>query len=51
MKDKNEQITIYDLKSLVDYLRETFDNGSCILTSHSETILNLIKNGHQLLLI
>lgn len=28
---------------LVDYLRETFDNGSCILTSHSETILNLIS--------
>lgn len=28
---------------LIDYLRETFDNGICILTSHSETILNLIN--------
>lgn len=27
---------------LINYLRETYGNGVCILTSHSETILNLI---------
>ncbi|BEG98382.1 AAA family ATPase [Bacteroides sedimenti] len=28
---------------LIEYLRETFENGACILTSHSETILNLMN--------
>lgn len=30
-------------RMLIDYLRETFDDGACILTSHSETILNLMN--------
>ena len=33
----------YANKLLISYLRETYDDGICILTSHSETILNLIK--------
>lgn len=33
----------YANKLLINYLRETYDDGICILTSHSETILNLIK--------
>ncbi len=28
---------------LIDFLRESFINQSCILTSHSETVLNLIR--------
>lgn len=28
---------------IIDFLRETFDDGVCILTSHSETILNLLN--------
>lgn len=28
---------------IIDFLRETFDEGVCILTSHSETILNLLN--------
>ena len=28
---------------LIQYLRETFNSGVCILTTHSETILNLIR--------
>ena len=27
---------------IIDFLRETFEDGVCILTSHSETILNLL---------
>ena len=30
-------------RMLINYLRDTFDNGACILTSHSETILNLMN--------
>ena len=33
----------YANKLLINYLRETYENGICILTSHSETILNLVK--------
>ncbi|MDP2388621.1 MAG: ATP-binding protein [Bacteroidota bacterium] len=33
----------YANRLLINYLRDTFDNGVCILTSHSETILNLIQ--------
>lgn len=33
----------YANKLLINYLRETYNNGICILTSHSETILNLVK--------
>lgn len=33
----------YANRLLITYLRETFENGVCILTSHSETILNLIQ--------
>lgn len=33
----------YANKLLIEYLRETYDDGICILTSHSETILNLIR--------
>lgn len=50
---KNEQTMIieepenylhpYIHRLIIDYLRETFDDGVCILTSHSETILNLIN--------
>lgn len=32
----------YANKLLVNYLRDTYENGVCILTSHSETVLNLI---------
>lgn len=28
---------------LIDFLRESFKNQACILTSHSETVLNLIR--------
>lgn len=28
---------------VINYLRDTFDEGVCILTSHSETILNLLN--------
>lgn len=33
----------YANKLLIEYLRETFENGTCILTTHSETILNMIR--------
>lgn len=33
----------YANRLLVNYLRDTYENGVCILTSHSETILNLIQ--------
>ena len=33
----------YANRLLINYLRDTFENGVCILTSHSETILNLIQ--------
>ncbi|MDE5578456.1 MAG: AAA family ATPase [Alistipes sp.] len=34
---------------LIEYLRETFNDGVCLLTSHSETILNLM-NPEELIL-
>lgn len=33
----------YANRLLINYLRETYENGVCILTSHSETILNLVQ--------
>lgn len=33
----------YANKILIGYLRDTFENGVCILTTHSETVLNLIR--------
>ncbi|PAC29230.1 AAA family ATPase [Flectobacillus sp. BAB-3569] len=33
----------YANKLLIGYLRDTYDTGVCILTSHSETILNLVE--------
>ena len=33
----------YANRLLISYLRDTYDNGVCILTSHSETILNLVQ--------
>lgn len=33
----------YANRLLINYLRDTYENGICILTSHSETILNLIQ--------
>lgn len=33
----------YANRLLIHYLRDTYENGVCILTSHSETILNLIQ--------
>jgi AAA15 family ATPase/GTPase len=33
----------YANRLLISYLRDTYDKGVCILTSHSETILNLVQ--------
>lgn len=33
----------YANRLLINYLRDTYDKGVCILTSHSETILNLMQ--------
>jgi predicted ATPase len=33
----------YANRLLIGYLRDTYDNGVCILTTHSETILNLVQ--------
>ena len=30
------------LRLITEYLRETFNDGACIITTHSETILNLM---------
>ena len=35
--------------NLIDFLRESFNNRLCILTSHSETILNLVQPSELIL--